>query len=395
MRLKAFKFRLYPKTTQAIDIKKACGSRRFIYNWGLNLKTTEYQKGNKLSAIDLANKLPELKLELPWLKDINSQSLQNTLRDLDIAFTRFFKKQAKFPTFKKKHKSKESFHVPQHFKINQYEKFILIPKVGKIKTVFHQEVIGTPKSITVSMSKSGKFYASILCEQDINDPEPKILNVDKTIGIDVGIKPYAVVSDGQRFENPKNLKKSISKVKYLDKQHSKKLKGGKNKEKARQKLALAHEKVVNQRNDFIHKTTNTIINENQVNTICIEDLNVQGMMKNHKLSQSIGDCSWGEFFRQLKYKSVWRGVRVVEIGRFDPSSKLCSCGYKNNDLKQGVKEWTCIKCNKTHDRDLLAAQNIRRFGVAKMLLTAGGMPVESLGSCPVVMGSDEPRSHHL
>jgi putative transposase len=383
MRLRAYKYRIYPSRKQACDIRKACGCRRFIYNWGLGQKQIAYQQGEKLTSIDLTNKLPALKKELPWLKtDANAQSLQTTLRDLDIAFTRFFKKLGAFPTYKKKHKSKESFHVPQSFKINPKDSVLTLPKLGNVKTVFDRVPEGEAKSITVSMSRTGKFFASVLCEQDIEDPELKPVNPETTIGIDVGIKSFAVCSDGRKFDNPKNLNRSLSKLKFLSRQNSRKQKGGKNRDRARQRLALQHEKVANQRRDFLHKVSHQIANESQVGTICIEDLNVKGMMANHKLARAIGDCSWSEFFRQLEYKCRWRGIRIVRIGRFEPSSKLCTCGFKNDSLTLADREWTCPKCGQVHDRDLLAANNIKRFGLAKEM--TAGTAVKSLGSCRVV-----------
>jgi putative transposase len=229
----------------------------------------------------------------------------------------------------------------------------------------------------------------------------KPIDPDFTIGIDVGIKSFAVCSDGQKFDNPRNLKKSMPKLKFLSRQHSKKQKRGKNREKARRSLALQYEKVANQRNDFLHKVSDQIADESQVGTICIENLNVKGMMANHCLAGAIGDCSWSEFFRQLEYKCRWRGIRIVQIGRFEPSSKLCPCGFKNDALTLADREWDCPKCGQSHDRDLLGANNVKRFGLAKMLSfpkeleTAAGTAVESPGSCPVVVRKQRTRKLRL
>ena len=384
MRLKAFRFRIYPSETQADGIRKACGCRRFIYNWGLEQKQKAYQQGEtNPTSIDLANKLPALKKTNPWLKtDANSQSLQTTLRDLDIAFTRFFKKLGGYPRFKAKGKSKDSFQVPQHFKVNPKDKSLTLPKLGNVRTIFDRIPEGKPKSVTVSISRSGKFFVSVLCEQDIEDPKPKPVDPKTTIGIDVGIKSFAVCSDGRTFDNPKNLRKAMSKLRLLSRQHSKKQKKGKNRERARLRLARQHEKVANQRSDFLHKVSHQIANESQVGTICVEDLNAKGMLKNHCLAGAISDCSWGEFFRQLEYKCRWRGIRLVRIGRFEPSSKACPCGFRNDKLTLADRSWDCPKCGQSHDRDLLAANNIRRFGLAKEM--AAGTAVKSLGSCRVV-----------
>jgi len=364
MRNVAFKFRIYPTKDQAQLIRKACGCRRFVYNWGLEIKQKAYQEGRKINVLFISMMLPELKEKLPWLKEVNSQSHQAALRDLDMAFTRFFNKQAEYPRFKSRHRSKASFHVPQHFRIN--DDSLTLPKLGEVKAVIHREIIGKPKSITVSMSRSGNFFASVLCEQDVDDPEPKQVNPKTTIGIDVGIKTFVSVSDGRTFDNPKNLREAMSRIRFLSRQHAKKAKGGKNREKARLRLARQHEKVANRRNDFLHKVSHQLANESQVGTICVEDLNVNGMLKNHNLAGAISDCAWGELFRQLEYKCKWRGVRIVKIGRFEPSSRLCPCGFKNDALTLSDRSWICPKCGQEHDRDLLAARNVRRFGLAKL-----------------------------
>jgi len=396
MRNVAFKFRIYPNKEQVQLIGKACGCHRFIYNWGLGIKQKAYQEGKKINVIQITMLLPELKEKLPWLKEANSQSHQATLRDLDIAFTRFFKRLADYPKFKSKHKSKASFHIPQHFKIEKDA--LILPKLGKIKAVLHREVLGKPKSITISISRCGNFFASILAEQDIKDPELKSINPETTIGLDVGIKTFVVSSNGETFDNPKCLRKATSKVRYLSQQHSKKEKGGKNREGARLRLARQHEKVSNQRKDFLHKVSNQIADENQISTICVEDLNIKGMLKNHKLARAISDCSWAEFFRMLEYKCKWRGIRIVQIGRFEPSSKLCPCGFKNDLLTLEDRSWKCPRCGTTHDRDLLAANNIRRFGLAKLAspvkskggrrcrLKLGELPIRKLG----VMNQEAP-----
>lgn len=383
MRLRAYQYRIYPSKQQACDIRKACGCRRFVYNWGLQQKQQAYLNGQKLHLYSLMKKLPDLKKELPWLKtDAPSQSLQVALMDLEVAYSRFFRKLGDFPTKKRKFKSKDSFHIPQGFKVIPKDKILTLPKIGNVKTVFDRIPEGKPKSITISISKSGNFFASVLVEQDINDPELKPVNPETTIGIDVGIKSFAVCSDGRTFENPKHLRRTTSKLKVLSRQHSNKRKGSNNRERARRSLARMHERVANQRKDFLHKVSHQLADESQVGTICIEDLNVKGMLKNHKLAGAISDCSWREFFRQLEYKCKWRGIRIVRIGRFEPSSRLCTCGFKNDALTLADREWTCPQCGQVHDRDLLAANNIKRFGLAKEM--AAGTAVKSLGSCRVV-----------
>ena len=380
--MRAFKYRIYPSLAQAEAIRQACGCRRFVYNWGLEKKQAAFQNGSKISAVDLINMLPDLKKTVPWLKETNAQSLQTTLRDLDIAFTRFFKRIGGFPTFKKKGKSRESFHIPQNFKVSQGESSIIIPKIGRIKTVFDRTPDGNFKSVTISMSSSGKFFASVLCEQNVDDPKLKPVDPKTTMGLDVGIKTFAVCSDGKRFEQPQTIKRSRSRIEFLSRQLSKKQKGGKNWKKAKIELARAYERLTNQRTDFLHKTSHQLADENQVGTICVEDLNIKGMMQNRCLARRIKEMAWGELFKQLEYKCRWRGIRLIWIGRFEPSSSLCSCGIKNTVLTLKDREWTCSVCGARHDRDLLAAQNIKRFGLAKMGMAAG-MTAKNLGSCLV------------
>lgn len=217
-----------------------------------------------------------------------------------------------------------------------------------------------------------------MCEQNIEDPKPNPIDPKTTIGVDVGLKSFAVVSDGRVFKPNSNLKKSRSKINYLHRQFSKKQKRSKNSERARINLARAYEKRTNQQVDYIHKLTYGLTSdENQVGTICIEDLNIKGMIQNHKLARSISEVAWGEFYRQLEYKCRWKGINLVRIGRFEPSSRLCPCGYRNENLTMKDREWICPKCNVRHDRDLLAANNIMVMGINKEI--AAGTVVKKVG----------------
>ena len=364
MRLMAYKFRLYPTPKQADAIRRNCGCARFVYNWGLEKKIAAHQANKTLSCVALAYELPALKKEFPWLKeDAYSQSLQQSLRHLDNAFSRFFEGISEFPEFKKKGKTKSSFQVPQGFKIDEKNRTIFLPKMGSIQVVLHRPLEGEQKSVTVSMSKAGKFFASVLCEQDVDDPKPQPVDLNTTVGIDMGPKSFLVTSDGRKFDCPKEFRKAESKIGFLDRQMRKKEKskknaegkweGGKNRNLARLRLAKKYEGVTNRRMDFLHKMSNAIADESQVGTICVEDLNIAGMLKNHKLAKSIQDAGWSTFMQFLEYKCKWRGINLVKIGRFEPSSKMCPCGFKNDDLK----------CGTLHDRDLLAANNIRTFGL--------------------------------
>jgi putative transposase len=383
--LKAHKFRIYPNKHQKVLLAKHFGCSRFIYNWALNLKQKAYQNNQEnLSKFHLANKLPEMKKdeETSWLKEVNSQTLQASIAHLDKAFTSFFGKNSKFPKFKSKHKSKDSFEVPQNTKVDFKTKRVMIPKFGKkgLRCHFSKEFEGIIKTSTISRNASGQYFISILVEDNIKIPEKTEIDADKTIGIDLGIKTFAVTSDGEKFENPKYLKKSEKKLRKAQRSLSHKTKGSNNRNKARVKVARTHQKISNQRTDFLHKLSTKLISENQ--TICLEDLNVEGMLKNHKLAKSISDASWSEFVRMLEYKAEWYGKNIIRIGGFEPSSKLCTCGVKNDKLTLKDREWTCLSCGETHDRDALGAWNIRTFGLVK-----NGIPLGQRKYMPVSYGS--------
>ena len=356
--LKSFKFQLLPTKDQEVLLAKHFGCKRFVWNHFLNRRKDEYLKNEKtLNYYDCATELVELKKveETNWLKEINSQTLQHTLRDLDGAYNHFFRKQSKFPKFKSKW-DKQSFRVPQHISIEGNK--IYFPKFNEgIELNIHRE-IGEINFITVSKTPTGKYFVSITSEVGEIQKLPKS---DKSIGVDLGIKDFAVCSNGDKFDNPKHYHKLEKKLKFKQRQLSKKKKESNNRLKYRKQVALVHEKIHNNRQDFLHKLSTKLIHENQV--ICIEDLNVKGMMSNHKLAKSIGNCGWGEFVRQLNYKAKWYGREVVVIDRFFPSSKTCShCGWINEGLTLKDREWTCV-CGKVIDRDLNASLNILQQGL--------------------------------
>ena len=359
--LKGFKYRLYPTELQAELLNKHIGSNRFIYNIALETKQTAYA-GNKvnLSCFDLNKQLPDLKKELPWLREINSQSLQAPIRNLDNAFTNFFKGHADFPKFKSKHRGSQSFTIPQNIILEDDR--LIVPKFREgIKIVLHRPTKGTVKQATISRTSTGKYFASILCDTGDSILDKLPVKEQSSVGIDLGIKSFLVTSDGKVFDNPKYLRKVESRLKYTQSKYSK-YKG----KKTKHRLVILHEKVANQRKDFLHKASSKLISENQ--TICIEDLNISGMLKNHCLAKSISDVSWGEFVRQLEYKAEWYGKNILKIGRFDPSSKLCSeCGYINKELKLSDRRWTCPACGSVLDRDISAAVNIKSFALKNYL----------------------------
>jgi putative transposase len=357
--LKGLKYRLYPTNSQKDLIAKHIGSSRFVYNLALETKTSAYiGSKHNFSPFDLIKQLPELKKECEWLKEVNSQSLQQSIQNMDIAFKKFFKG-AGFPKFKKKSNG-GSFSIPQNVIVEN--NLLIIPKFKEgINILLHREIKGTIKSATISVTPTGKYFVSILCEtNEQNKPKNKIKE-ETTIGIDLGIKDFAITSNGDVFENPKHLRKAQSKLKYIQRKYSKH-KG----KRTKQKLAKSHEKVKNKRKDFLHKVSTKLVRENQ--TICLENLNVSGMIKNHKLAQAISDVSWSTFVTMLEYKADWYGTNIIKIGRFEPSSKTCSCcGNINKELTLSDREWTCVKCNTVHDRDVNAAVNIKLFALKNIL----------------------------
>lgn len=332
------------------------------------MKTEAYQTEKKtLSVFALDKQISLLKQteETKWLKEVNSQALQSSLRNLDSAFTKFFRDKKGFPKFKNKDEN-QSFQNPQSTKVDFEAGKLFIPKFSEgIKTVFHRQFEGKIKTSTISKTKTGKYFVSINVEETGDEIPVKTPNIETCVGIDLGIKTYATLSSGEKFENPKILTKKLKRLKRLSRQHSKKKKGSKNREKSRKKLARQHERVADSRKDFIHKLTSKLVENQNHQSFAIEDLAVSSMVKNRKLSRAISDCAWGTFIEILTYKALRAGKEVLTIGRFDPSSKLCSCGILNQDLKLKDREWTCCSCGATHDRDVLAAKNIRSFAFNK------------------------------
>lgn len=380
MKYRAYRYRLYPNEEQKVLIAKHLGSCRFIYNYALAKKVKAYQvDGTNLSRFDIQADLPNMKKfdEYCWLKEVNSLSLQASLANLDSAYTKFFHEHKGFPNFKSKKDSKQSFSIPQNTKVDFENGRIFIPKFKSgIKAILHRTFDGIVKTSTITRTSTGKYFISILVEVDEPDVSMKPICENKAVGIDLGIKTFAVLSDGTEIPNPRHLKQSLDKVKKLQRSLLHKTKGSKNRDKARRKLALAHEQVTNRRNDFLHKVTSYLVNN--YDTICLEDLNVKGMIKNHHLAQSLSDIAIGTFNTLLEYKAKERGVNILRIGRFEPSSKMCTCGYINHNLTLAIREWTCPECGSIHDRDLLAANNIKRFAFRK-INTVGTTEIHACG----------------
>lgn len=358
--LKAFKYELYPTSQQSVLLNKHIGSCRLVYNFALECKQMAWGgRRINLSCFDLIKQLPDLKKECEWLKEINSQSLQQSIRNLDNAFTRFFKGQSDFPNFKKKSNG-GSFNIPQNVSLENGK--LIIPKFKKgIDIVLHRPIKGTIRQATISRKPTGKYFVSILCETGKqNKPKAKIKE-STTVGIDLGIKTFLVSSNGECFDNPKFLGKAQSKLKYVQRKYSK-YKG----KRTKRSLAILHEKVANQRKDFLHKTSSELVKNHD--SLAIEDLAVSNMIKNHKLAQSISDAGWSTFVTMLDYKAEWYGKNILKIGRFEPSSKLCSCcGNINKELTLKDREWTCSGCSTLLDRDVNASINIKNFALKNHL----------------------------
>ena len=379
---RARKYRIYPTNSQKELIHKHCGSVRFLYNLALETKTMAYL-GSKvnLSRYDLQKQVVDLKKELPWLKETNSQSLQVALLDLDTAYSNFFKGRADFPKFKKK-SNRGSFNVPQNVIVKN--NLLIIPKFKDgIKIKLHRDLVGTIKQATISFTPTGKYFVSILFDTGEESPVKKPIEEKNTIGVDLGIKDFLVTSEGEVIDNPKFLRNSIQRLKVLQRRASKKQKGSANRKKANLKVALLHEKISNQRLDFLHKTTTAIAK--QYDTVACENLNISGMMRNHKLAQSIADLGLGRFYTLLQYKMQEQGGNYLEIGRFEPSSKLCSCcGNINKELQLKDREWTCSNCNTLLDRDVNASINIKNFALKNY--SSVGRRLKNRNELPTMVG---------
>ena len=367
---KAYRFRIYPTKEQEEQIERTFGCCRYVYNHYLSLRSSTYKETRKSVGYKQCSKdltLLKKTVGTEWLREVDATALQSSLKDLDRAISNFFeyckaKKDGKkpryvgYPRFKKKHSAQSYRTVNQSSPtIWLTEKTVRLPKLGEVKCRVSRKIEGRILSATVSRSASGKYFVSLCCT-DVELPEPEYTG--QVVGIDLGIKDLAITSDGYKFSNSKSLYRNEKKLRKAQRSLSRKTKGSKNWEKARKQVALCQEKAADQRRDAIQKMTSSLIHGYDI--ICIEGLNVQGMVKNHHLAKAVEDSSFGEIRRELEYKAAWYGKEVVVIDRFYASSQLCSCcGHKNPEIKDlSVREWTCPACGAHHDRDINAATNI-------------------------------------
>lgn len=368
--IKAIKYRLYPTKNQEVLLAKHFGCVRLIYNKALAYRNEQYKIGNKLSCFDIKKLLPIWKQELNYLKEVNSLSLQESILNLDKAFKNFFKKLAKFPRFKSKKDNKHSFCVPQNTKINIEKELIIIPKfLEGIKCKIHKIPVGKVKSSVISKTPKGDYYISITLESDTQVQQHP--NPNSIVGIDLGIKSFCITSDNEVTENPRFLNTTLPRLIRLQQRLSKTKKASSNREKRKILLAKLHNRISNQRKDFLHKISRILVDKYE--TIVLETLKIKNMLKNRKLSKHIADVAWGTFVSYLDYKSKDIGGSIIKIDTFYPSSKTCShCGNINNELTLSDRTWTCSSCLTKLDRDINAAINIKNKGqMLKLSSTVG------------------------
>jgi putative transposase len=371
---KAFKYRFYPTTEQESLLRRTMGCVRLVYNKALAARTEGwFERQERIDYAQTSNLLTSWKQQedLDFLNEVSSVPLQQSLRNLQKAFTNFFAGRAKYPNFKKKHNGGSAQFTQSAFKWKDGQVF-LAKCIQPLPIRWSRQIPDgcTPSTITVKLTASGRWYVSLL----VDDPTVKPLpSSDKSIGLDVGITSLIVTNDGEKIANPKHFKRLRKKLRRVQKALKRKQKGSKNRDKARLRVAKVHAQIADARTDFLHKLTTQLVRENQ--TIVVEDLAIKNMVKNHKLALSISDASWGELIRQLTYKCEWYGRELIKIDRWFPSSKRCAnCGHIVEKMPLNVREWECPKCEANHDRDINAANNILAAGLAVSVCGANVRP---------------------
>ncbi len=386
---KVYRFRMEPTQAQIEALLRMAGARRWVWNWGLARRKEVYAAmGKGLSYQQQAAELTAVKKrpETAWLREADSQLLQQALQDLDRAFKAFFERRARFPRFKSKKKDQPRFRIPQRVKVEGSK--VYIPKVGWVAIRQSQPIDCPVKGATFKRDTQGHWYVTLTAEFEMPDVPLPPANPERVVGIDLGLKDFAVLSDGTRIAPPKFYRKVLSKLRRAQRALSRKQKGSKNREKARKHLNKIHAKVRNQRQDWLHKLTTGLVQK--YDGLCIEDLNLKGIART-KLSTSVLDAALGEFRRQLEYKTVWRRKHLAVIDRYFPSSKLCrECGTIHTALTLSDRVWTC-GCGALHDRDLNAAQNIRAEGMRHIPWVYGRSPSRE-GIVPVAVGHTETQN---
>ena len=389
---KAYRFRLYPTDEQRQQMTRIIGCCRFVWNRLLEYSSKSYERRKEShTAFDLNNFIAHtLKPAFSWLSDAPAQTLQCVSADLSSAFNAFFRGNAKYPRFKTKHRSKKSFRIPQKGKVDVNNNRIYVQGIGWVEAIIHRKPAGRLKNITVTVNPSGTVYASCLFDDSLEAPVPELQEKPKVIGIDLNLERLAVCSDGTDYKNPRTLKRYEKRLERKQKLLAKKSKGSENWKKLKHEIAVLHEKIANIRKDSIHKMTKRIVCDSQADVIVIENLNVSGMMKNHKLSKHIQDASFFEIRRQLEYKCLFYGKTLITADRFFASTRTCSiCGWHNDGLSLRDREWECPACHTRHDRDRNAALNLESFGLKALAGDAG--EVKPLEMPPV----DDRAATHL
>ena len=421
--MRAYKFRIYPTNQQQEFLSRCFGASRYVWNWALrlikdnyshtemmrhswdgNIDTMNYEDAltmkfhgckdksrdtyymldvNKCSLLltsvykRKANSLPTtlqnepgLSDISPWLNDVPNKILRYSLRNLGVAFKNFFKANKNgghsgYPANKKLRDNQSIQFQGEDVNLDSRTGLLSVTKIKNIEIRLHRSFTGKIKTTTISKTKSGKYYVSFQVDDGMDTPLTKTISRDRVLGVDVGLKSYISTSDGTKIDGLQPLRESETRLKVLQRRMDRKQKGSKNRDKARIKVARIHEKIANKRVDFQHKLSRQLVDDHDA--IVLESLNIKGMVKNHHLAKSISDAGWSEFMRQIKYKADWAGKTVVQIGRWEPSSKTChSCGYKLDELTLDVREWTCPRCGTAHDRDINAAINIKALGIEQL-----------------------------